>query len=378
MTPDLDDLSDDGTMTPTTSDEVLSGEAQALAIEHIVGLGPRVHTMHEAADLLGLEPEQLDLWWRALGYPEPPENEPYLSDEDVATFAAAVELTRTGVIDMAALRQVSRVLGGSLARIADAEVRSFRAAMRTGKFADLLGLDPSSDVEPTPETFARLGQAIADIAPLLERTMVQVWRRHLATAAQRDTFVLSGSHPVDVVVGFADLVGYTAMSQRLRTDELAEVVTAFEASAIDTVVRHGGRVIKMIGDEVMYEAPTVTAGCQIAWALIDECEANPLLPPLRCGLAVGHALAMDGDLFGPPVNVASRLTSVANPNSLLMPAEDALEADGIAVVEGAARVPPGVSEPRQFVGKPLRERIRLKGIGPVRVVAIKRRFQPAE
>ncbi len=135
-----------------------------------------------------------------------------------------------------------------------------------------------------------------------------VWRR----------MVLAADPATAVAVGFADLAGYTAISEGLDPSALSELVGRWEAVAYDAIAANGARVVKTIGDEVMFVGLTheaVTSGLALR-----EAAAVEGLPPLRIGLAAGPVLTRDGDYFGPVVNLASRLTELARPGEVLVPA----------------------------------------------------------
>ena len=121
-----------------------------------------------------------------------------------------------------------------------------------------------------------------------------------------------------MAVGFADMVGFTMLSQHLGDEELAAVVSRFEELAHDTVVALGGRVVKMIGDEVMFVVPTATGAAQIGLSLAEAYAGDELLSDVRVALAIGPVLVQDGDFYGPVVNLASRLVGVANPGTVLV------------------------------------------------------------
>jgi adenylate cyclase len=116
-------------------------------------------------------------------------------------------------------------------------------------------------------------------------------------------------------------VGFTTMSQALDSQELAAMVDHFEALAYEHVVGRGGRVVKMIGDEVMFAADDGTVAAEIGLSLVDAHARDATLPDVRVGLACGAVLAWEGDLFGPTVNLASRLVNFARPRSVLISEE---------------------------------------------------------
>jgi class 3 adenylate cyclase len=162
-----------------------------------------------------------------------------------------------------------------------------------------------------------------------------------------------GEHSLSV--GFCDLVGFTAMSQQLTDDELAAVVSRFEELAYDTVAAGGGRVVKMIGDEVMYVVEDPTVAAQIGLALADAYAGEEQLSDVRVGIACGPVLGREGDYFGPVVNLAHRIVNIAFPGTVVVSAEVAESIDETAGLEA----------------RPLRPRY-LKDIGRVPLFSVAR------
>jgi adenylate cyclase len=137
---------------------------------------------------------------------------------------------------------------------------------------------------------------------------------------------LAGNEPaaigtVEGAVGFVDLVGYTALAEELEEDSLAALVQRFVDLAHDTVASRGGRIAKTIGDEVMFVTDTVPTAALIAVQLTERSTGDDLLPETRGAVAAGHLVAREGDYFGPVVNLAARLTELARPGTVLVPAE---------------------------------------------------------
>ena len=147
-----------------------------------------------------------------------------------------------------------------------------------------------------------------------------VWRRHLAANADR---LLSATGPGDrreLAVGFADLVGYTSRSRGMGGRELGAMIEDFESIAAEVIARHSGRVVKTVGDGVLFTAATAVDAVEIGLDLPDAWKTEER-PPLRVGAAYGAVLTRLGDVYSPVVNLASRLTSLARPNSLLVDKE---------------------------------------------------------
>jgi adenylate cyclase len=168
---------------------------------------------------------------------------------------------------------------------------------------------------------ARANAEAAALLPFVRDTIDSLLRRHLI-AARRTILgeaADAGYETQALAVGFVDLVGSTALSQRLSTRELGAVLTEFENAAADTVTARGGRVIKLIGDEVLFTAPDADAGCSIALELVRHFTDHPRVPPVRTGVASGEVLLRDGDVFGPVVNLAARAVKLADPCEMVTP-----------------------------------------------------------
>ena len=257
-----------------------------------------------------------------------------------------------GSADVDTALQMARVIGSSMARIADAE------------------LVPGGTVpmEGDPILVAEAVASMADSTiPAMAKLLEYVWRRQMATAIQRSMMLRShglvpGQSPV-LAVGFADMVGFTLLSQHLTDEELAAVVRRFEQISHDIVTGTTGRIVKMIGDEVMFVVDGVDEAARIALALADAYADDDLLSDVRVGLAFGPVLLHNGDYFGPTVNLAHRIVNIANPGTVLMSDEF-----------HAALM---VRAPDEFVARPLRPRV-LKDLGRVQLWWCGRVGQDAE
>jgi len=144
-----------------------------------------------------------------------------------------------------------------------------------------------------------------------------------------------------VCVAFVDLVGSTALAQRLPIGQIGAVLSEFERLAADAVTAGAGRVVKLIGDEVLYTASDEAAGAAIALALAHTFAAHPQIPSVRAGLAAGDVLLRDGDVFGPVVNLAARVVRLAAPGEVLAPVS-------LARAAGVAAEPLGRHELKGF------------------------------
>lgn len=288
---------------------------ELLALEHLVIPEDATHTIDEVAEESGLTAPQIARLWRSLGFAEPRPGDRMFTDVDVDMLRTIGQLLSLGWIDDELTVQMARVIGSSLARVATAVVDSIDPAEPS---ADRTGDDDFAAAAPL-------------LLPMLLQVMDYVWRRHVqAEARARILREQTAADPDHRIVGFADLVGFTALSQQITAHELAAVVAKFESIAYDTVSRCGGRVVKMIGDEVMFSVDDERAALEIALSLSETYRDDDELSDVRVGLASGPVLQREADLFGPVVNRASRIVNIAFPGTVVCSAElkDAVADDG--------------------------------------------------
>ena len=163
--------------------------------------------------------------------------------------------------------------------------------------------------------------------PRLREVQDYVWRRHLAANADRLLAAVGPGDRRELAVGFADLVGYTSRSRGMGGRELGAMIEDFESTAAEVIARHSGRVVKTVGDGVLFTAGTGVAAVEIGLQLPEAWEAEDR-PPLRTGVAFGPVLTRLGDIYSPVVNLASRLTSLARPSTVLVDRELAQQLRG--------------------------------------------------
>lgn len=131
----------------------------------------------------------------------------------------------------------------------------------------------------------------------------------------------SANNVLDVVVGFADISGSTALVERLDVAELDHALAVFEARTTDAIAGAGATLVKRLGDGVMFVTDAADTACHLALDLVDAFPEAEDLPPVRVGLAAGDVAAMRGDYFGPAVHRAARVVALAAPRTVLVAAE---------------------------------------------------------
>jgi adenylate cyclase len=300
-------------MPAETIDEAeLAGTAELLAIDAVVLPGKPKLTIDELAAKVDVEVDVVRAFWRALGFVDRIDDERAFSKHDVAILKNLVSLTHDGLLDPDIALQVARVIGMSMDNVATAVVDAGAARSEERRELAAAAADPAEIEDTTGSLAVRSGELLPFISEVIDYS----FRRHLRTATRRRIMIASSSDGDAQVIGFADLVRFSEMSLHLNDRELAEVVGHFDALVHDVVVRHEGRIVKMIGDAAMFSVIDPVHAALIALELSDAVEHDPILGGLRVGLASGSPLARDGDLYGPVVNVASRIAAIGRSGAI--------------------------------------------------------------
>lgn len=332
-------------------------------LHRTVGLEPPSLRRADIAATTGIDPDRTIRWWRAMGFPEVADDTVAFNELDLDLVTRLGELESAGLIDDVDVLRLARLLGASFQRIAEAQL---------ALVDEMLAKAPDADPELLHRE--RLRQLLDEDDPalmkLMERSVTYVWKRHMLAALGRrldprlDPHLESGvdaATATDVLaVGFADLSGFTKFSKGLTPAELTDVIDAFEAAAFEVVATTDGRVVKLIGDEVMFVAPTMAEAVRIGLDLRDRLAAVETMPTIHCGIALGPTVAVGGDVFGSTVNLASRLTSIARKGTIVIPRDSAIELDGAD----------------DLVVKASRRNYSLKGIGETRISVVGRAAPP--
>ncbi|WP_104106061.1 adenylate/guanylate cyclase domain-containing protein [Nocardioides sp. 616] len=314
--------------------------------QSILGESPG-YTALEVAASAGMSIDEVRRLWRALGFPEMA-GEAFFTAADIEAVAHVSTLVERGNLDFDMAVTLTRALGQTMSRLADWEV-----ATLVGRVEEM---EKSEDA-----TGSRMGSALRlvdEVNPAFEELLLYAWRRHLAAAASRMEALGANEddlHTTHVTVGFADIVHFTALSNKIDEGRIGDLVEVFEARCHDVVSTAGGRAIKSIGDSILFVTDTAERAVEISEGIIRVIGRDPRMPDVRLGLASGSVVTRMGDVFGPPVNMAARLTAVARRNRIIVDAAT------------AALLPEGEFVTRRLPARPVR------GFGLVEPVAVSRR-----
>lgn len=291
-------------------DEMVEAEQRGrlfgLAGDVLQWSGRPIHTMATAAEQLGLSPEEVTHAWGLLGLTVAGPDVPVLSQADVDALATWVAL-KTVVGEDGAFGLL-RVLGAAMARLAEAESTAIRAGTPD------IQMTYTNDELATAQAY----RAVAEFVPRISALIDVVHRHHLTGARTHFEGVLRDtSASVVCGIGFADLSGFTVLTRALTPAQLSDLLNEFAGTVADVVHRDGGRVVKFIGDEVMWVSASPECLARAAVDLVEHPRAREEGLQVRAGLAYGSVLAINGDYFGSPVNLAARLVGAAAPGQIL-------------------------------------------------------------
>jgi len=295
--------------------ELRWGSLAGLAGDLALRAGERL-TLAEVAARAGTTPEHAERINLAAGFPPVAPNERVFDAETAATFTSFA--VGAALFGEAPMMHFFRVVGAALARVSEAAVALFLANIEAPIVAR--GAGELALAQANLRAVNTL-DTIPNAVRAMFRAQMEVAIRRLRSArperAMQDT--------VRLTVGFVDLVGYTRLSQQLDARALGALVERFETLASDAVAARDGRLVKLVGDAVMFVAVGAGAACDIALTLLERFADDPAVAP-RGGLAEGRLLARGGDYYGPAVNLASRIGELAVPREILVTAEVAADA----------------------------------------------------
>jgi adenylate cyclase len=317
------------------------------ALERAILGEPPVFNAQQVSAETGVTVEEAQRLWRALGFPEHGPESTAFNHADVQAVTTLLEAVASGLIDFDMAVNLTRALGQTMARLSDWEVGTLIHRVEE--------LETGEDA-----TGSRIGSAmrvVQEFSKPFEELMIYAWRRHLAAAVARIEALGANEedlHTVQLTVGFADIVSFTALSNEISKDRIGDLVELFESRCADVVASQRGRVIKSIGDSVLFVNNDPVRAYDTAEGIIQVIGRDPRMPDVRVGLATGSVVMRLGDVFGPPVNLAARLTAVARRNRVII--DEAT----------AKRLPDDQFETRRLPARPVR------GFGDIEPVAVRR------
>jgi adenylate cyclase len=335
------------------------------ALEESLLRGPRSLTAAEVAAKVGVDPERVLAYRRMFGMPAADPDAAVFTEADARAGAVIAALSREHGLSPAALGELVRSLGHTMDRLV-----LWQAEALVGDVAARQGLDH-------PAARRLVLDRLAGLVPELDELLAYSYHRQLAAVAGRWDAELAGGEaggeaggaaggeagelPLPRAVGFADMVSFTRRTAGLGATDLSAFVERFEAAARDVVTVAGGRVVKTIGDAVLFIADTPGIGAEVALGLADRFGGTVDsglagdargVTPVRVSLVWGRVLSRFGDVFGPPVTLAARLTDLAAPSTVwtdaataaVLASDERFAADPLEPrdVEGLGRIEPFV------------------------------------
>ncbi len=297
------------------------GALPAVAGDLVLGAEAPTVSVRQLARRCDLPIERVERVFLAAGLPVPADGRvPADLEVLINVFKRAAELMGED-----AILAFTRVLGAAATNIAEAAVALFYAELGPGT-----GREGQSELDRARQSEAAT-EAFAAVPEILARVLLTQFRRisrpgvrgHAgpapdATDAEVDTDPAPAEPSEITALGFVDLVGSTAWAEDVGLRNQSLALSRFESAAWSSAVLAGGRVVKMIGDEVFFAAPSVEAACCIGLEVCQTVARDPVLPAARGAVGYGYVVAREGDYFGPLVNLVSRLVKVAGPGDLVV------------------------------------------------------------
>ncbi len=287
-----------------------------LAFGYLEDLFPapaRTRTLAEAAKETGLEPALIERIWSAAGFSA--ESLEGIGEEDLQLLRYMARVLDAG-FPLVAFLQLVRVYGQALARIADTEVKLFHLFVHEPLMRDGAG---GLEIAEAMEGLA------AELLPLASPIMDRVHHRALQHFVGQDVvghLELEGAGDelgrLRVGIAFADLAGYTKLTEEAGEEQAVDIVERFVES-VEVTLPDDARVIKTIGDEVMVVGADPSA--LVDWAVGFQALNVGRRPLPRIGIHSGDALYRDGDYYGRAVNLASRVGARAAGGEVLVTRE---------------------------------------------------------
>jgi adenylate cyclase len=306
----LTELEATGVQLEELRDAVAAGRLALLPVERALAGDGRRYTPREVAEIASIDLDLLRRFTTALGIPYGDPDEPRGTEADLEA-ARRIKAFRDAGLPEDGMLQVARTIGMGMARIAEANRELVVKA-----------LAQPGDTER--DLALRFAAAADFMMPLVGPTLVHAFQANMLEQIRRDVIatadLASGAigGTANLTISFADLVEFTRLGEEIPAEELGQVAGRLEEMA-SAVAEPPVRLVKTIGDAVMFVSseaePLLSANLELIAAA--EAEGDQF-PWLRAGLACGSVLPQSGDYYGRPVNLASRITGVARPGSVVV------------------------------------------------------------
>ncbi len=312
----------------------------------LIGGAPTM-TMREMAEHLGVSIAEIDSFWTSSGFPKADPDTYMFTEQDAQAIAEWRQEFGEGALERNTVTSLLR----AQSYMADRLVLWQLEAIVTD-FQERMNLD---------DTSARLValDKIDQYIDLLQSQLGYAWRRQMAYLllnTNREVEMREGqtadadSYPLDRCMGFVDMVAYTRRSSTMSGAALADLVQSFEMACRDVVTTRGGRVVKTLGDAVLFVADELMVAADIVCAMVEFLNSQPGMLPVRASLVHGRVVSRSGDIFGPPVNLASRLVDIAPRGQILMDSTSAKQLQKLDK-EGFFAVRPAKTQDLQGLGE---------------------------
>jgi adenylate cyclase len=295
------------------ADDIPIDELNRLAWSRLFGLEGEELSIAELAGRAGLDLDDARRLLRSIGF----QGQGPWDERDVVALALLNDASV--VFGKEAARHLARVIGSSTSRIAEAVANVAR-----------INYGVAIRAESGPGGYIDGIEAMApNMLPRLGAMMDNAVRRHLLEFVDVDWHSDDNASVIveHYAIGFADMVGFTSRSASSSMRQLTELIDLFESEVAETVVGSGGRVVKFIGDEVMFAFRSADAACACAKRLLDLANAEAI-PDVRIGIAMGDIVSRFGDYYGPVVNIAARLVQSAPTRTALVTSDFASRTEG--------------------------------------------------
>lgn len=280
----------------------------------LIGGRPTMN-LKELAEAAGCEVAYAERFWRAMGFPDLKSDEDMFTELDLASLKSWLSLMSELGLKTRSATSLLRAQSHTMDRLVLWQTEAI--------VQDLVS---QYDLDDTTARLLLLDR-IDQFTGILEKQVRYAWRRQLAAllthiddeVGQRGMEDMTAdTYPLRRTMGFVDMVAYTRRSAGLGAEALADLVEGFEFRCRDVVTRNGGRVVKTIGDAVLWVCDDLATGLRVASKLVHTLVTSEELLPVRASLVCGRVVSRSGDIFGPPVNLASRLVDIAPRASIFM------------------------------------------------------------